>query len=149
DDKDHVARALGMPEWRPGERRQQTAARSQPLVRQADVDANSRAMIELAGEGWRKAVPAKGTLVETYLNVRGIPLPDDVADADVIRFDPQCVFKLKDGTRIRLPAMIARMNDALTDEFLGIHRTALRPDGSGKADVPGLGNPKKMLGGSG
>jgi putative DNA primase/helicase len=147
-DKDHVTRALGMPEWRPGQRRPQPT-RSQLRVRQAVVDANARAMIELAAECWRKTVPLKGTLVETYLNARDIALPDDVVDADVIRFDPECVFKLLDGTRIRLPAMIARMNDALTDEFIGIHRTALRPDGSGKADVPGLGNPKKMLGGSG
>jgi hypothetical protein len=40
--------------------------------------------------------------------------------------------------------MIAEMRNAATDEFAGVHRTFLRPDGSGKGDV----EPQRMALGS-
>jgi len=43
--------------------------------------------------------------------------------------------------RDRLPAMVALMCDAVTNEPTGIHRTFIKPDGSGKADV----QPAKMM----
>jgi putative DNA primase/helicase len=42
--------------------------------------------------------------------------------------------------------MVARMDDPKTGHPVGVHRTFIKPDGSGKADVP---SPKMMLGGSG
>jgi hypothetical protein len=42
--------------------------------------------------------------------------------------------------------MLGLMRDIITDEPKAIHRTALKAEGSGKADLPGLGNAKKMLG---
>jgi hypothetical protein len=41
------------------------------------------------------------------------------------------------------------MVNAETNLFQGVHRTALQPDGSGKAKVAGLASAKKMLGPSG
>jgi putative DNA primase/helicase len=90
---------------------------------------------------------AKSTPVEAYIETaRGISLPDDVLAADAIRFNPQCPFKLENGTMVKLPAMVAAMRCIHTDKFTGVHRTALRADGSGKADMPSLGDTKKMLG---
>lgn len=42
--------------------------------------------------------------------------------------------------------MIALMRDIRTNEAKAIHRTALRPDGSDKAEMPDGGPPKRMLG---
>lgn len=81
---------------------------------------------------WSEALPVHGTLAETYLRGRGIscPLPD------TLRFHPACWH----ASAKRLPAMVARV-DGLPR--LAVHRTYLRPDGSGKAEVE---PPKAMLG---
>jgi hypothetical protein len=42
--------------------------------------------------------------------------------------------------------MIACMRDIRTDRIVAIHRTALRLDGNGKAEIPGHENAKAMLG---
>ena len=91
----------------------------------------------LARAIWDEAADPHGTPVETYLGVRGVRLPD----ADVIRFHARC--PCEGGT---LPAMVALMTEPLTGEFRGVHRTFLRSDGGGKADVD---KPKMMLGGAG
>ena len=49
------------------------------------------------------------------------------------------------GEVARLPAMIAAMVDIRTNEFRGIHRTALAATARARP-VAGLGNPKRMLG---
>jgi len=85
-------------------------------------------------------------LMHAYLASRGIHLPDDVRQAEALRFHPACPFKLKDGSTVRLPAMVALMVDIITNEPVGIHRTALKPDGNGKAEMPDGTSPKKMLG---
>jgi putative DNA primase/helicase len=46
----------------------------------------------------------------------------------------------------RYPAMVAAIRDIHTDELVGIHRTALRADGSWKADMPSGASDKMMLG---
>jgi hypothetical protein len=73
---------------------------------------------------WQAAQPIAGTLAETYLRGRGItcPLPD------TLRFAPSCWH----ATAKRLPAMVALVEGA--DAF-AVHRTYLRADGCGKADV--------------
>jgi phage/plasmid primase-like uncharacterized protein len=81
---------------------------------------------------WMGAQHVTGTVAESYLRGRGItcPLPD------TLRFDPQCWH----ATGKRYPALVA-----LVDGGAGfaVHRTYLRDDGSGKAEVT---PPKAMLG---
>jgi hypothetical protein len=88
--------------------------------------------VQMAGQIWREGTPVGSTAAEYYL----------------IRFHGSCPFRLDSGEIARLPTMIGAMVDIRTNEFRGVHRTALRPDGSGKAVHPGLGNSKKMLGGA-
>jgi len=108
---------------------------------------NRSATADIAERMWREAVPPKGTVVETYLaTARGVSLPPDVLDADCVRYHPNSGFRLKDGTLVCLPAMIALMRCIRTDRPKVIHRTALKVDGSGKAELAELGNAKRMLG---
>jgi putative DNA primase/helicase len=76
---------------------------------------------------WTEALDARGSIIEAYLEARGLALPLDV---QCLRYHPRCPRGAD-----RLPAMIAQMRIAVTDEFAGVHRTFLMPDGSGKADV--------------
>ena len=82
---------------------------------------------------WSEALPIDGTLAETYLRARGITcsLPK------TLRFHPNCWHR---ATAKRYPAMVAAVQG---NKLAAIHRTFLRPDGSGKADVE---TPKMMLG---
>jgi putative DNA primase/helicase len=83
---------------------------------------------------WREARLAVGTLVEVYLRARGItsPIPPS------IRFHPS----LKHPSAGYLPAMVAGVQ-AMDGQIMAIHRTYLRPDGTGKANVD---RQKMMLG---
>ena len=105
------------------------------LARGPDGDAERNR--ELARRIWCESVPARGSLVEAYLQHRGVGLPDE----PVIRWHPSCP-----RTGGPLPAMIALMADPVTGEPMGVHRTFLRPDGAGKAPID---NPKMMLGRAG
>jgi hypothetical protein len=92
---------------------------------------------ELARKVWREAVPAAGSPVEAYLQHRGgLVLPS----IPVLRHHPACPRGAE-----RLPAMIALMTDAATAKPCGLHRTFLKPDGSGKVDD----STKMMLGSAG
>ena len=104
--------------------RQDTAAEAAELARRMTW---SRAV-------WRSARLAAGTLVETYLRSRGIT----VAPPPTLRFHP--ALKHPDGCA--LPAMVAAVQGS-DGGLAGIHRTYLRPAGTGKADV---GQPKLMVG---
>ena len=81
---------------------------------------------------WRETVPIEGTIAETYLRNRAITceLPG------TLRFHPDC----RHPTGKRFPAMVALIEGATR---LAVHRTYLRPDGVGKAQVD---PPKAMLG---
>jgi putative DNA primase/helicase len=89
----------------------------------------------LAWRLWTAARDPRGTLVERYLRSRRLDLPP----APVLRFHPRCRNK-ESGNE--LPAMLARV-DGPDGEFIAVHRTWLRPDGSGKAE---LREPKWSLG---
>ena len=91
--------------------------------------------IEIAARIWREAVPAGGTPVETYLIGRGLPIPDGCD----LRFHPTCPIGPEKG-----PAMVGLFRDVTSNDPCGIHRTFLKPDGSGKAGLPG--GDKLMLG---
>ena len=80
----------------------------------------------------RETVPISGTIAEAYLRGRGITcdLPS------VLRFHPNCWHP----TGKRFPALVARVEGS--DRY-AVHRTYLKPDGSGKALVEPT---KAMLG---
>jgi CHC2 zinc finger len=77
---------------------------------------------------WTEAIPARGTLVETYLASRGLSLPDDPP----IRFHPECQRGPRDttGTVTFAPAMICLLVDPVTAKPTGVHRTYLTATGS-------------------
>ena len=101
--------------------------------RQAAAHAEAEKRARQAEALWRESRPIAGTLAETYLQRRGITC----ALPDTLRFHPEC---WHGPSAKRLPAMVALVEGADT---LAVHRTFLRPDGSGKADVP---DAKLMLG---
>jgi hypothetical protein len=100
--------------------------------------ARSSATLEFARRIWRESLPPGGTLVSTYLAGRGLAVPVDAP----LRYHPAC----PRGTE-RWPAMVAQMTDAETGEPVGVHRTYLARDGSGKA--PGAMPAKMMVGKAG
>ena len=78
------------------------------------------------------AQPIAGTLVETYLNNRGIT---DSRGTGSLRFHPRCYHRPDDhGPTEQWPAMIAAVTN-LSGKITGAHRTWLSPDGSGKAPL--------------
>jgi putative DNA primase/helicase len=82
-----------------------------------------------------RAEPITGSPVGTYLASRGLAVPetpDLLSHPDVTYWD----------TKTGHPAMVAIVRD-VGGERTAIHRTYLRADGSGKADVP---KPRMMLG---
>jgi putative DNA primase/helicase len=105
-------------------------------IQQSSVNSRAAAI-------WSAAQSIQGTIAELYLNSRGLAAP--LGD-EVLRFHSSCPFGCRGGPTIHLPAMVALFRDLITNAPLGIHRTALMPKGIGKADHPGLGGAKKMLG---
>ena len=102
-----------------------------PSKPQTEWDADKRS--EIALSIWRAAIPAQGTLVETYLMSRGIRPPVPPA----LRFHPE--LKHREGGK--WPAMVALVTRGIDDKALAIHRTFLARDGDGKARV----QPQKMM----
>ena len=100
--------------------------------RRAEDEANAVKRERQALAVWTASMPVHGTLAETYLRGRGITCPL----TDSLRFHPACWH----ASAKRLPALVARV-DGLPR--LAVHRTYLRADGSGKAEVD---PPKAMLG---
>jgi len=92
--------------------------------------------LEFCQQVWSETVPAKGTLVETYLRGRGItgPIPPN------IRFHPQAPLDYE--RKWLAPGMVA-IATAPDGTAAGLHITALKRDGTGKAD---LDNPRRMFG---
>lgn len=83
---------------------------------------------------WAGSISAQGTQVEKYLQSRGI----DEFDFDDIRYLPKLIHTPSGNL---FPAMVAAVRHGITGDLMAIHRTWLKPDGSGKADV----NPNKMM----
>jgi hypothetical protein len=99
--------------------------------REAKAEAEKRA--EQAWQLWLEAKPIAGTVAETYLRGRGIscPLPP------TLRFHGAC---WHGPTARRYPALVALVQGS---GLPAVHRTYLRPDGLGKADIDPA---KAMLG---
>jgi hypothetical protein len=98
-------------------------------------DPDSEKRSDFARSIWASARPIAGSVVETYLASRGLRLPEGTA----LRFQPRLSHP-SGGTWPTMVALVARGTDRVP---LGIHRTFLRPDGSGKAPVV---SQKMMLG---
>jgi len=81
---------------------------------------------------WSKARPTTGTTAETYLRARGITCQVP----DTLRFAPSCWH----NTGSHYPAMVALVEGG---HSFAVHRTYLRADASGKAQVQSA---KMMLG---
>ncbi len=106
--------------------------------RRAAQEAERQKYVTAALKIWDAAISATGTPAETYLRSRAItePIPPS------IRYHPGVHYRTSDKTFLILPAMISAFTN-LAGEVTAIHRTYLKRDGSGKADVP---KPKSVLG---
>jgi putative DNA primase/helicase len=66
--------------------------------------------------------------IQNWIRVRGINPAMLPLDRLPLRWHPRCP-----RGKSTAPAMVAAMTDPVTSEMVGIHRTYLAPDGSGKA----------------
>jgi hypothetical protein len=82
---------------------------------------------------WQAAKPAGGSLIEAYLESRGLRLPTTPR----LRFHPS----LKHPSGDFWPARISLVTHGFDDAPLAIHRTFLARSGTGKAPV----DPQKMM----
>ena len=103
--------------------------------RRAQDEREDRAHVEYARQMWRRAIPASGTPVERYLRGRGItiPIPPSIRYLAAAKHTP---------TGLILPAMIGGVQ-GVNGTMIGVHRTFLRRDGTGKA---GVRTPRMCLG---
>lgn len=99
--------------------------------REAEQRAEAAKRAAQAKQVWTEAHPIAGTLAETYLRGRGITCDLD----QVLRFHGSC---WHGPTAKRYPALVAAVQGA---SLPAVHRTYLRADGSGKADL----NPTKLM----
>jgi hypothetical protein len=112
--RDHVRQALGLEAFTPHRRSRLRKRHGHPVLRtQRDDDQVRR--IAAAGTIWGETVDPRGTIVETYLQSRGLAL--DTGLADVIRF------------HAATNAMVALLRDIHTDQPCGVHRTFLTGEG--------------------
>ena len=107
------------------EGREESRIKSRPS-RPIDRRDDGRRNIEFARRIWDAARDARGSPVVCYLARRGITLPLPPS----LRWVPECPHP----GRICLPAMVAAVLNA-DGELIGVHRTFLQPDGSGKANI--------------
>jgi phage/plasmid primase-like uncharacterized protein len=123
--EDAIAQALGSQGADPG------LGAATPRSQENDVR-DAQARLERAEKVWRGSGPVLGTAAAVYLDVRGVA---HLATCRELRFRLDCPHPT--GTierRVRLPALVAAVRD-VDGKFLGVHRTFLRRDGTGKADI--------------
>lgn len=106
-----------------------------PKTPKAPKDDSARKLL-YAAKIWYSSSSAQGTLVEVYLKSRNIKMPPP----EDMRFNPSLYHFL---SKESLPAMISAVRHGVSGNLMGIHRTWLKRDGSGKAKVT---RNKMMLG---
>ncbi|MFZ2158173.1 MAG: toprim domain-containing protein [Bradyrhizobium sp.] len=113
DCRDHVANLLGI--------------RNEPLpaARRATIPPVERPANRSAGavELWKAGLDPRGTVVDLYLQSRGLELPDEIARS-VVRFAPSCPWR-----NLRHPAMLTAFRSIDDDRLVAVHRTALTAGG--------------------
>ena len=96
-------------------------------------EAESARYLVAAQRIWSEALPIEDSPAERYLRSRAItgPLPAS------LRYHPELRYKVSDKTWIMLPAMVGQVVrfDLDPGETIAVHRTFIKRDGSGKADV--------------
>lgn len=90
----------------------------------ADAAGRTRAALAI----WNEALSIEGTLGAVYLAARGLA----GATSAALRYHPALRHPNATGT---FPALVALIRSTTTGEPVAIHRTYLRRDGAGKADV--------------
>ncbi len=130
-------RAQGLLPERMGTSASTPPAQGDPAIgarREAERQAEENRKIEQARAIWSSALPASPSPVENYLRSRGLtlPVPPSLRYAD-LKHAP---------TGLVLPVMVAAVQ-SVDGQIIGIHRTYLKADGSGKAPVTSV---KMMLG---
>ena len=129
DIADEARRFLSLP------RAECPSAHSRP----SPSNANLADRVAAARRLFAMARPIRGTIAESYLSRRGIV----VAGVErALRFHPACYYRDEDDATHALPALIAAVTDH-GSRIVGVHRTWLAPDGSGKAQV---GTPRRAMG---
>lgn len=94
---------------------------------------------DLLRDTWRETVPVQpGDLVHKYLASRGV---DELIYPAALRYGA----KLRDGEGGIRPCMVAMVGLPGEAKFVSMHRTFLKPDGSGKAEMAA---PRKMMPGT-
>jgi putative DNA primase/helicase len=119
--------------WAQSSPRQFRYAASRRAIKPTEQTGNDANRTYTALSIWQAAIPANGTLISTYLESRGLRLPQ----TPTLRFHPS----LKHRSGNTLPAMIALVTRGSDDAPLAIHRTFLSPNGAGKAPV----DPQRMM----
>ncbi len=110
----------------------------EPSAPRPDHDKEPAKRRAWARDIWRKAEPAAGTPVEAYLRSRGItiPVPPSLRFAMLSHSDV--------GKQGRYPVMVGAMQ--VLDGLVGVHRTYLAADGSGKLNLPLLDQRGRITG---
>ena len=122
-----------LPEWNGAGAGANWPTREALKRREAEYRAEILSRINYAMDIWRKAEPASGTLVETYLRERGLtmPIPPSVRFARALKHKRSGMF---------FPTMVCAVQSP-EGGVTGVHRTFLRVDGRTKAPV----KPQKMM----
>ncbi len=134
DQKQVIAALRSRGLWYENGRRQSQLARRAPSAASAarpNCDDASRSEVALAI--WQSTVPADGTLVQTYLQSRGLRL----APPPTLRFHAG----LRHPSGGLWPVMISLVTGGVDGKSIAIHRTFLALDGQGKAPI----NTAKMM----
>jgi putative DNA primase/helicase len=138
DPADQVRIHLGLED---GELRRETDAERRR--REAEDRRERERKLRYCGKLWAETSPAPGSLVGRYLAGRGLRGP---ILGGQVRYHPRAQlaypWNLEDGDVRTWPAMVALVQHA-SGAPCGLHLTALKPDGSGKADLRAS---RRMLG---
>jgi putative DNA primase/helicase len=139
--RNHVRARLGLPAWQPGDGHHRTIPRDATekwdLARvEAEVDSRALSDDELLRIAaarciWNAGRDPRGTLAEKYLrDERKLDLPNEIAGT-VLRFNPRCPWRNENtGKTDHVPALIVPFRSIDDDSITGVHRIALRDDGT-------------------
>jgi phage/plasmid primase-like uncharacterized protein len=105
--------------------------------KRAEEERREAQRLNSAHDLFAASVSCEGTPAQTYLEGRGIVGLRFAKMRNTLRFHPAA---LHSPSGLHLPAIVAQIRGP-NGEALGVHRTFLRPDGGGKADV----SPAKMM----